>query len=210
MFNTNIIKINQDIGIINTNKKKDHFYYKKTCLQPFELKVIVQKYIKPILTFILNKKNDYDLCIHIRSGDIFSRYGCHAYYVQPPLKYYHNIIEEYRDKKILIVAEDKKNPCINELLKLDNISFQSSSVEEDIKTLVNCKNVVVGFGTFGLLIYFLSKDLKKFYIPKYSVETLLPGDYGDTNIISVDLPNYIKLGEWKNTKKQREFMLTYS
>ena len=58
--------------------------------------------------------------------------------------------------KIIVVYEDDQNPCVN-LLKnknYNNIEFHSSTLENDLNILSSCQNLVVGFGTFGLLIYF--------------------------------------------------------
>ena len=48
------------------------------------------------------------------------------------------------------------------------------------------------------------------YIPKYVIEELPKGNWGDVRINIIDLPNYIKCGEWKNTIQQKIYMLDYN
>ena len=45
-------------------------------------------------------------------------------------------------------------------------------------------------------------------MPKYVYEEMPKGDY-DIELELIELPNYIKCGEWKNTIKQKEIMLNY-
>ena len=179
---------------------------------PKQMKDYFDLYIRNIfkIKYIDTENEDNNLYIHIRSGDIFSQNGGHSYYVQPPLNYYKNIILEKKWEKIFIIYEDDKNPCVNSLKKLkkDNIYFISSTLENDLKILSRSKNLVIGFGTFGLIIYFLAKNIDSLYLPKYVLEEMPQGDWG-ININIIDLPNYIKCGTWKNTKEQQNIMLNY-
>ena len=70
--------------------------------------------------------------------------------------------------------------------------------------------IISGFGTFGLLLYFINDTLKNIYIPKYVIEELPKGNWGEVTLNIIDLPNYIKCGEWKNTIEQKNIMLTYN
>ena len=56
----------------------------------------------------------------------------------------------------------------------------------------------------------MNTNLKNLYIPEYFIDELPDGPWGDdVNLHIIDLPNYIKVGEWKNSVEQRKFMLTY-
>jgi len=174
------------------------------------------KYVKHLLN--LKDIQCYDstyVGIHIRSGDIFD-IKPHMSYVQPPYVYYTEIINKYNNK--ILVYEDTKNPCVNKLINSYNFNIiQSSTIENDLNLLLHCENIIIGFGSFGLLIYIMSEHLKNLYIPKYYYEQknfdphVNPSDWGnDINIIPIDLPNYLKPGEWQNTKEQQATMLNYS
>ena len=194
-------------NILDNNKAtiNNSFFYPKQLNfidpEPYIMKKYFQTYIAPI--FFVNpcnkdiQNNTNDLYIHIRSGDCITNQA-HSFYVPPPLSYYKKIIEIKNWNKINIIYEDDKNPCVN-LLKnrqYSNTEFISSSVQNDLTILSQCENLVIGFGTFGLLIYFLSKSIKNIYIPKYAYDEMPKGDWG-ININVIDMPGYIKCGEWK-------------
>ena len=63
-----------------------------------------------------SKNKMYDFGMHIRGGDIFSN-SAHKLYVQPPLSYYTGIICDNKDKNIIVVSQDNKNPVVAALKK---------------------------------------------------------------------------------------------
>ena len=209
-------------NIENNNNKlqiKDNFFslkkYDIIDPEPYIMKEYFQKYIKPIFkiqteTDNIETDNDLDynkIYIHFRGGDIFAN-NPHKAYVQPPLSYYKNIIKDYN--KTILVCEDKKNPCINELLKQENIEYTSNTLEKDLSILSNVSNLVIGFGTFGFLLYLMNPRLKNLYIPKFFVDELPKGEWGnDIKVHVINLPNYIKVGEWKFNEEQKKIMLEY-
>jgi len=181
---------------------------------PQLMKKYFQKYLKETFVYknINRASNANILHIHIRAGDIFQGSGAHPAYVQPPLKYYKDIIESQKWGKIIVVYEDHGNPCVNALknLEVSNMKFTSDTLVNDIGVLCQSENLVLGFGTFGLLLFFLNQNIKQIYIPKYVIEELPKGNWGDVRINIIDLPNYIKCGEWKNTIQQKIYMLDYN
>ena len=179
--------------------------------EPCVMKEYFQKYVKPIFKIQIENTNIVDdattIYIHFRGGDIFSS-NPHKAYVQPPLSYYKNIINDY--DSTTLVCEDKKNPCVNELLKQENIQYISNTLEKDLSILSNVSNLVIGFGTFGFLLYLMNPHLKKLFVPDFFVNELPKGDWGDDiNVHIIELPNYIKVGDWKNSVEQRQIMLEY-
>jgi len=156
----------ENIKDVNKTQIRDNFFYltKYSIIdpEPYIMKKYFQKYIKPIFKIQTENKNvienDNNIYIHFRGGDIFSS-NPHKAYVQPPLSYYKNIINDY-DNSIL-VCEDKKNPCINELLKQKNVEYISNTLEKDLSILSNVSNLIIGFGTFGFLLYLMNPCLKK-------------------------------------------------
>ena len=214
LLTSNIITLenieNSDKSTIN-----DTFFslkkYNITDPEPYVMKEYFQKYIKSIFKIQTENNNDVTddktIHIHFRGGDIFSSTP-HKAYVQPPLSYYKDIINEY--DSIKLVCEDKKNPCINELLKQENVEYISNTLEKDLSILSNVSNLVIGFGTFGFLLYLMNPYLKKLYIPDFVVNELPKGEWGnDIKVHIIELPNYIKVGEWKNTIEQRKMLLEY-
>jgi hypothetical protein len=214
LLTSNIITL-ENIENINKSQINDTFFsFKKYNIidpEPYIMKEYFQKYIKPIFKIQMGNDiviaNDTDIYIHFRGGDIFSS-NPHKAYVQPPLSYYKNITNDYNSIKL--VCEDKKNPCINELLKQENVEYISNTLEKDLSILSNVSNLVVGFGTSGFLLYLMNPHLKNLYIPDFFINELPKGAWGDDiSVHIIELPNYIKVGDWKNTAEQQKILLEY-
>lgn len=178
--------------------------------EPYVLREYFQKHVASIFKIKPSKVDTSTLYFHIRGGDCFS-HRPHELYVQPPLQYYKQVIEKSNYKKIILVCEDSKNPCIEKLLLLKDVTYTSNHIEKDLTILASVSELGIGFGTFGLLLYFMNPRLKKLYIPKYVNDFFITGsNWGDVEVCVVDLPNYIKPGEWKNTIEQRDLMMNWS
>ena len=170
----------------------------------------------------------YDIGIHIRSGDIFGG-NVHWEYVQPPLDYYVEIIKRNPTKSIVIVYDINtrkphwRNPVLDKLFEyiknnnLTNITIQSKSIREDIATLCSSKTIICAMGTFSFMCYIISPITQQIYIPHYMVNkcrgknwfTLNKEDL-DLDIVKiVDISSYIKVGSWKNKPEQQEMMINY-
>lgn len=97
------------------------------------------------------KLSKRDLYIHIRSDDIFrlEKIFKSNEYIQPPLCFYKNIINNFKFQNIHIVSSDKGNPTISKLIKLkDNILFKKNSLKFDITILINAYNLVCSTSSF--------------------------------------------------------------
>jgi hypothetical protein len=179
--------------------------------EPYIMKKIFNVYIKPIFKIYINSNptniniNLNEIYIHIRGGDIFGS-NPHSLYVQPPLSYYNKIIEKYDN--VILVSEDRLNPCVNELIKNPKVKFENNNLETDLQILGKAENLIIGFGTFGILLYLMNPNLKNIYIPDYFSSDCK--SYGENIYVHIiDLPNYINVGEWKNTTEQRNIMINY-
>ena len=243
MFKQNSIEIDIGDNIENTNNFSNRFFYinelKIYDLEPHIMKTIFQKYIKPIMNieFVNNYDKDDTIYFHFRGGDNFTRNGGHPKYVQPPLIYYKDIIKNY--KKAVLICEDKRNPCINELLKLDNVEYQQNNVmyrfsfiepeyfttyqyvgeKKDIYTFSNASNIGLCSGTFSLLAYLVSDNLKNLYITdifhKYLSNIGIISNnncnWGDNlNVHIINLPNYIEFGKWNFNDETKKLLLEYN
>ncbi|MDC0141993.1 hypothetical protein OAI84_00165 [bacterium] len=183
-----------------------------------EMKNLSLKYAK--LNLCIPDNSTYDICIHIRDGDIFSHL-VHFEYVQPSLDYYKQVLINNLNKSICILYVNGNSPIIPKLKEfikdnnLKNVTFQHSTVKEDLKILCSCKTLVWSFSSFCFIPYFFSKCLKNNIMPEsifYRTRGKLwvkPFDIIPTNITIIKHPDYILTGYWKNTKKQINKMLTY-
>jgi|TARA_B110001469_G_scaffold57318_1_gene55105 hypothetical protein len=214
-FNTTYININnrmdsevimEDIFFNNNNLymsldiTKDLFNLNIEETRDILKKIFIIKDIKPL--------EDDTLIIHIRSGDIFT--GTPApLYINPPLSYYVDIINNNSFNNIYIISEDKQNPIIDRLLnKYHNIIFKVSPLEEDIKIILSAKNIVYSVGTFIPSLISLSDNIRIVYKPSYEKYKILCNE--NVIIHTVDLDEYWdRLYPWLNTKEQVLSMLNY-
>ena len=155
---------------------------------------IVNKLIKSAFTIKhVQKLNENDVVIHIRSGDTMSQ-APHPQYSPPPLAYYIKQLSKRDYRKIIIVCEDRKNPAVDVLLKLyENAVHNKNTLEHDIKIILGASNVVNSTGTFAEMLLKLSDNIKDIY----------QVSNGELN------EYYLKMKPWKNTSEQRKYILDY-
>ncbi len=135
---------------------------------------VFKSQIQPRIKFLNNLYIDNKtLVIHVRSGDIF-QLPISSYY-QNPLNYFLKVIAEY-DEVLIVTSSEINNPVCKELLRLDKVRLQTSSVENDFNTLSNATNLCTsGVGTFPIAAALVSNKLKNFYYSNlYSLEHLNP------------------------------------
>jgi hypothetical protein len=212
--------INKDTQILSDTEGENFFYTNKIMKFGNDWKINFKKNFPKTINIIrdlfiikyndLEKLDKNSLTIHIRSGDLFDPFP-HSEYIVPPLSYYINIIEQYVNSgEIYLLAEDRKNPVINILLKLHpKIKFKISTLEEDVKMVLRSINIVSSFGTFIPSLLLLTDYTQKVYTPSYIKNNFT--DYYINNIISIDLDDYKnKIGKWKNSPEQREILINYN
>ena len=204
--------VNCDKGILNgtneTGLEVDYIYK--------NIQRVCREYISPNLN--LPKKDtigDDTIVMHLRSGDMYFKvFERPINYVPNPLIFYTNLIESF-DKCILITEEDRMNPVIHELEKIDKVQIQISSVEDDFATLMSAKNLALsGVGTFAMGAALCSSQLKNLYTTDLLLsEHLNYSMFFDTDVKMnvMELENYIPVYpcSWSNSEEQRQFVLDY-
>jgi hypothetical protein len=168
----------------------------------------------------INKLNENELVIHIRSGDIFISHP-HPNYVPPPLSYYIKEIDKCKYEKIHIICEDTKNPVVNELLKLyKNSVYEKNNLEKDIRIILGATNIMFSIGTFIPSLLLMSNNIKFIHRPfkdERQHQIFFPSIVLSSNNIEVidssfeyKTQKYYKIMRpWKNTIEQRNYILTY-
>lgn len=186
--------------------------------RPFILKVtpLVLEKLNQLVTFSDYGKcaiDDNVLTVHIRSGDVFNRRLAHHRYVPPPLDYYVRLIEGIDPSRIILLAEDRKNPCVDLLLnQFPMASHEKSSLKKDIDILLSSPNVIGGFGTFVPSLLSVSRRVRHVYHPSYCEFTgsSLLGYRPGVVLSSVDLSEYYGLmGGWQFAPEQVDLLLNY-
>jgi len=146
----------------NTEIITNTFFGTKTPMNNTEKGEIINKYIKPYISYDLEDNYginfEEDLIIHIRSGDVFNESFSLDRYIQPPYIFYKKIIEEHIYKKIYICSENKNlNPVIPKLLEeYSNIVFLPNSLEIDFKIMLNAQIFVTSNSSLSEAINSLS------------------------------------------------------
>jgi len=187
-------------GIFINRKGLDLKIYKKKLNKKLLLKF--WKYnIKP------QKSGENDLVIHIRSGDVYKR-NPHSGWIQPPLKFYEQIIESKDWDAIYLICQDQKSPIKNPLLnKYKNIKWEKQSLAMDISYILGARNIIFGMGSFIPSLLLFNKVVSNIYYPKYCYRYLL-SELNCTHHI-YKFEGYIKKGKWRNTAKQKRIMLNF-
>ena len=108
---------------------------------------------------------DDTIVMHLRSGDNYHRvFDPPTNYIPNPLIFYLNLIDSF-DKCILITETDRENPIVHELMKIDKVQVQSSTVADDFATLMSARNVALsGVGTFAMAAALCSTRIKNLYL----------------------------------------------
>jgi hypothetical protein len=196
--------------------KNQFFYITKLGFKdppPYIMKQYFQQYIRPIFKLNFKEGVNENVLIHIRSEDMYRTSSPpHPRYLPTPLVYYEYIIDKYySDKKIIIIAADRKDPCINILCQRPNVEFFSNgSLQEDLEQFTNVKHFVMSTGLLDFLMYLFNDKLETMFMPDYTYHELVQGSYGNNiNLHIVKIPDYIKLGEWKYTLEQFKTITDY-
>ena len=214
LLGTKII-INDNENKISKNIYDQHFFFEKNKIKNIDMNLfdINKKKTIDIIRNIFKIKNikkykSDEICIHIRGRDLFTSSPHHGY-ITPPLDYYVKVLNNKKYKNVYLVSEDKKNPTIDELLRLyPNIKFKIQSLEDDIRLILGHENVVFSYGTFLKSLLLLSKNIKIVHKPSY--QSFFTDYISEVKIIDYNLDDYKKkMSPWKNTKEQRKLMLSY-
>ena len=154
--NTRLDEINLKWGIkyfLSPNSYYQSIKYAKFMIYNFH------KENNPLIKRICNKnkfknryRNNNDLFIHIRGGNVFTTNPP----IVPGIKYYEHILESLKDKydNIYVCSDDIKNDIIKELKKKYKIKIPE--FHKDITDVIlfgsTCKYVILSSGSFSFMI----------------------------------------------------------
>lgn len=181
---------------------------------------ICRDYIYPHLKLDVGEPFDDDtLVIHLRSGDNYHTFQDPINYVPNPLIFYLNLIEKF--EKVLVVTEnDRLNPFIEIFEQIEKIKIQSTSIKNDVATLMRAKHLALpGVTTFPMAAGLCSRNITDLYCTNVRCnENLNHAMFydSDVKVHETILENYINVpcyenpeGGWTNSPEQREFLLSY-
>jgi hypothetical protein len=166
-----------------------------------------QQYLLPLLVRTELPLGQGDLYVHLRGGDIFASW-IHPSYVQPPLAYYRSLMDQSKALRVLLVAEPGDNPVLPFLQRDGRVTVQQGTLVQDIWTLIHARQVVAGYGTFALALFYLSPYTQHLWLPQY-ITGLAVAPAPHPSITLVPLPQYIPEDSWRNTPTQRQEMVEW-
>ena len=174
---------------------------------------VCKTWIYPQLDIQPTEIPDDTLVIHIRSGDIFDQNVPNPErYVPNPYYFYSTLLESF-EKAIVVTEDDNHNPIVEQLSYHRKVTIQRGTVAEDFATLLGAKHVAnSGVGTFAVAAALCSRNIQKFYCTNLHITEHLNWKMllgGDIEVNMLDLPDYIKPGEWENTDEQRQLLFSY-
>jgi len=156
------------------------------------------------------------LVIHVRGGDVFSPKPPKDY-GQPPAAFYLKILKSQKWSGVTIVHEDDVNPVLNVLAKYEKnlpyeFGWQSSNLTHDLHTLLSATNLVIGNGSFGVAVAYLSPHIKRVF--RFENCADFPFTHGNFEVVtyrdaSATYGLEILRSNWKNLPHQRRLMETY-
>ena len=198
------------------DKTWNFYYYQSLIIPQKRINILKNEILRNLPTVMVNKD---DLYIYIRSGDIFTGTHPHPNYIQPPSCYYKRIVDNFFFHKIYIIAEDKSNPVIDDLLAhYKFIIYNINSLKIDIAYLVNAYNILGGGETtFFHQIILMNDHLQLLF--KYNAHyknELVSKKFKVRNINNLTIFEIFAPKEylanihlWRNSDKQREFMISF-
>lgn len=154
------------------------------------------------------------LVIHLRDGDVFTKYP-HPEYGQPPFAFYLKVFDQAVFSSVLIVRESGTNP-VEALLEQElterkiSFSIQSQTFSDDLGALLGASQLVASKSTLTRLLVLFSKSLREIY---FFNET--SGDEIDGVTRHVVKDNSLRYAQtvqnrnWKNSLAQRNLMVSY-
>jgi hypothetical protein len=115
--------------------------------------------VKKYKSYIIPQKIEpiHDLFIHIRLGDISEKFGL-------PVSYYEQQISKINFNKGVIASDSPDHPTVRHLMSKYNMDFLNQSPEFTIRYGSQCKNIVLSYGSFSLMLGLLSNDSDVYFI----------------------------------------------
>ena len=198
---------------IKIEQKKGSELQKIKVTKTYDISFIKKNIENLFINLNINKYNDKTLIIYIRSGDLFpesDEQKVHKGYISAPYYYYEYILNKYKNnyKDFILVAEDNRNPVIKKLLKNHSyIKWTQNTLDDDLKIILGAYDIVSCIGTFIQSLSWVSKNMKKVYLPSFVRKK---NYYPELEIEKIDLYDFKeKIGPWKNTKEQHNLLLNF-
>ena len=156
--------------------------------------------------------HDYDVHVHVRSGDIFAVHD-QTHYAPPPVSYYADAIDAHPDwRRLRILAEDDRNPVVGALLRryAGRADWDKQSLSADVAAVIGARRIVYGQGTFVPALLMLNPRLLEHYVRIDYAATDPHLDYTPAFDVWPRSQDYFRaVFPWRATKKQRRLLAVW-
>ena len=156
------------------------------------------------------------LTIHLRGGDIFGD-NPHSSYGQPPLSFYEKVLDSRVWTRVVLVAEDSLNPCLEGIISYCThrgipTQITGQRLEDATITISKATNLVASRGTFVPAITYLSNVPRNVYQFHTAID-IIPSTVANHYLTIRDRDGHYQRAimgrEWRNTAEQRQLMMEY-
>ena len=156
--------------------------------------------------------HDYDVHVHVRSGDIFAVHD-QTHYAPPPVSYYADAIDAHPDwRRLRILAEDDRNPVVGALLRryAGRADWDKQSLSADVAAVIGARRIVYGQGTFVPALLMLNPRLLEHYVRIDYAATDPHLDYTPAVDVWPRSQDYFRaVFPWRATRKQRRLLAVW-
>lgn len=153
-----------NLNTINVNLDSDKCYFQSKDIIDFLYKLLRSEYKNNIISkniFKSRYKNNDDIFIHVRLGDVINK--------NPGIKYYVNAINRINNYNNIIISTDSpSHSIITQLLLFKNSRLLNEDEIITIQFGSTCKNIILSGGTFSSVIGYLGFE-SNIYYPDYEV-----------------------------------------
>jgi len=157
--------------------------------------------------------DDDCLVIHLRSGDTARIGFTHGEYVLPPLSFYRAIIEKgFANSRIVILCEDRVNPCLGELLRLyPRAEHQLRNLRGDVVVMLAARHLVCSTGSLASSIATISSNLRTIYVPSHISAGHVAFLPSWVDVVWSDLSDYVRhVTPWRYDQRTARILLEWN
>lgn len=146
---------------------------------------------------------DDALVMYMRGGDIFAKRPPRDY-GQPFCNYYLDVMKAKPWSKVLLFAQDHRNPCVDIAIANGAIEQDAKSFEDVVNAMAGARNLVTPRGSLGPTFAALARHLKTLYTFNMSTAQFKAEEH-DNCVPTDDFYSGV-ISDWRGTKRQYKSM----
>jgi hypothetical protein len=146
-----------------------------------------------------------EIYLHVRAGALFWPGGTHPRYAQPPCQYFTAAAAMHGAKKMVVVTDGGRNPCLR-ILESEGARILRCPANETLGRILHAYSFALARSTFSRSAFFLSQHLDDGRFYTFDIPQRLPAAHWDCE----PTPSYRTevMSEWKAKPSQIRSMRT--